>query len=63
MIENCKFEISKENYQKTLEDGFKLSLMKFNEIDFGVIKEFLEGPFLYLEDDFLRIGMNVVQDF
>ncbi len=60
--ENCLFEFNKQNYIKLFEDMFEMNLLSLNKLDYSVIQDVIEGPFLYLENDLLISGFKFKVD-
>lgn len=61
--ENCKFEVKKQTYIKTLENLFRINLLSVKQAKTEIMEKFFTGPFIKIDNDLLKIGLNINYDF
>lgn len=62
-LDECQFEVEKQNYIQTLENLLRIDLIGKNSIDTSILSKFLRGPFALIDKEFLTFGVNVEYPF
>ena len=58
----CTFKYNKKNYINLFENLLDMKLLSFSKLDYSVISDVLDGPFVYLKEDSFLVGFDLKID-
>ena len=60
--DKCDFEYNNENYTDLFQNLLDMKLLSVNKLDYSIISDVLEGPFIYLKEEFFLFGFDLKID-